>query len=138
MKASDKRLTGIGPIRTGWQAFVAVSIEPTTRNTTKTANLHFTPSINRLPTVPVEMGPGTMLRLETALPGLWELRPKVFTDERGFFMETYHRERFRQLGISDLFVQDNHSRSARGTLRGLHYQLHHSQAKLCRVVEGEA
>lgn len=52
-------------------------------------------------------------------------------------METYHREKFASLGITDDFVQDNHSRSGRGTLRGLHYQLPHAQAKLCRVVEGE-
>jgi dTDP-4-dehydrorhamnose 3,5-epimerase len=77
-------------------------------------------------------------RIETSLPGVWELRPKVFHDSRGFFMETYHRERFAELGISCSFVQDNHSRSAKGTLRGLHYQLHHPQAKLCRVVEGKA
>src|SRR5580704_527607 len=77
-------------------------------------------------------------RIETSLHGVCELRPKVFRDSRGFFMETYHRERFAELGISCSFVQDNHSRSARGTLRGLHYQLHHPQAKLCRVIEGEA
>ena len=53
-------------------------------------------------------------------------------------METYHAGKFAELGIADVFVQDNHSRSARGILRGLHYQLHHPQAKLCRVVEGEA
>jgi dTDP-4-dehydrorhamnose 3,5-epimerase len=53
-------------------------------------------------------------------------------------METYHRTTFADLGIGDTFVQDNHSRSAKGTLRGLHYQLQHPQAKLCRVVEGEA
>ena len=53
-------------------------------------------------------------------------------------METYHQARFAELGITDLFVQDNHSCSAKGTLRGLHYQLRRSQAKLCRVVEGEA
>jgi dTDP-4-dehydrorhamnose 3,5-epimerase len=79
-----------------------------------------------------------MQRIETNLPGVWELRPKVFSDARGFFMETYNRETFAKLGIADFFVQDNHSRSAKGTLRGLHYQLHHPQAKLCRVVEGEA
>jgi dTDP-4-dehydrorhamnose 3,5-epimerase len=79
-----------------------------------------------------------MQRLETSLPGFWELRVKVFSDARGFFLETYHREECRHLGITDSFVQDNHSRSARNTLRGLHYQLHHSQSKLCRVVEGEA
>ena len=79
-----------------------------------------------------------MQRFETSLPGVLELRPKVFRDKRGFFMETYHREKFAQLGIAESFVQDNHSQSLRGTLRGLHYQLHHPQAKLCRVIEGEA
>ena len=78
-----------------------------------------------------------MQRLDTALPGVWELRPKVIRDARGFFLETYHQQKFSDLGIHDVFVQDNHSRSAKGTLRGLHYQLRHPQAKLCRVVEGE-
>jgi dTDP-4-dehydrorhamnose 3,5-epimerase len=77
-------------------------------------------------------------RLETSLPGVFELRPKVIRDARGLFLESYHREKFAALGIKDSFVQDNHSRSAKGTLRGLHYQLHHPQSKLCRVVEGEA
>jgi dTDP-4-dehydrorhamnose 3,5-epimerase len=77
-------------------------------------------------------------RLETSLPGVWELRPKVFRDARGFFIETYHRARFGELGIGDSFVQDNHSSSEKGTLRGFHYQLLHPQAKLCRVVAGEA
>jgi dTDP-4-dehydrorhamnose 3,5-epimerase len=53
-------------------------------------------------------------------------------------MEVFHRGKFAELGISDSFVQDNHSLSSKGTLRGLHYQLHHPQAKLCRVIEGEA
>jgi dTDP-4-dehydrorhamnose 3,5-epimerase len=77
-------------------------------------------------------------RIETSLPGVWELRPKVFGDARGFFMETYHHTKFGELGITDSFVQDNHSTSRKDTLRGLHYQLHHPQAKVCRVVEGEA
>jgi dTDP-4-dehydrorhamnose 3,5-epimerase len=77
-------------------------------------------------------------RFETSLPGVWELRPRVFQDARGFFTETYHRSRFADLGIADPFVQDNVSRSAKGTLRGLHYQLHHPQSKLCWVVEGQA
>jgi dTDP-4-dehydrorhamnose 3,5-epimerase len=77
-------------------------------------------------------------RIETSLPGVWELRPKVFGDARGSFMETYHRIKFGELGITDSFVQDNHSSSKKDSLRGLHYQLHHPQAKLCRVVEGEA
>ena len=77
-------------------------------------------------------------KIATSLPGVWEFRPDVFRDSRGFFLETYHQSRFRELGISDTFVQDNHSSSIRGALRGLHYQLHHPQAKLCRVVEGSA
>ena len=77
-------------------------------------------------------------RIETSLPGVLELRPKVFRDTRGIFFETYNSARFSELGISETFVQDNHSSSRRGTLRGLHYQLHRPQAKLCRVVEGLA
>jgi len=77
-------------------------------------------------------------KVETSLPGVWELRPQIFRDSRGFFLETYHRVRYATLGIADSFVQDNHSSSIQGTLRGLHYQLRHPQAKLCRVVEGEA
>jgi dTDP-4-dehydrorhamnose 3,5-epimerase len=77
-------------------------------------------------------------RIETTLPGVWELRPRVLHDARGFFLETYHLGKFADCGIADSFVQDNHSRSAKGTLRGFHYQLRHPQAKLCRVVEGEA
>ena len=79
-----------------------------------------------------------MQRVETTLPGVIEIRPKVFRDGRGFFLETYRQDRYAALGITDSFVQDNHSRSSGGTLRGLHYQLRHAQAKLCRVVEGEA
>jgi dTDP-4-dehydrorhamnose 3,5-epimerase len=81
---------------------------------------------------------GSLERVDTALDGVYELRPKVNRDARGFFLETYHRAKFQQLGISDHFVQDNHSCSRKGTLRGLHYQLRHAQAKLCRVIEGEA
>ena len=76
-----------------------------------------------------------MQRVETSLPGVFELRPAVHRDARGFFIETYQKAKFADLGIVDVFVQDNHSRSAKGTLRGLHYQLHHPQAKLCRVVD---
>jgi dTDP-4-dehydrorhamnose 3,5-epimerase len=77
-------------------------------------------------------------RLDTSLPDVWELQPKVLRDTRGFFLETYHQQKFSELGILNFFVQDNHSRSVKGTVRGLHYQLGHPQAKLCRVVEGEA
>lgn len=82
---------------------------------------------------------GTLLEVrETALVGLLELRPRVFTDARGSFAETYRRDRFAELGISEIFVQDNLSRSVQGTLRGFHYQLKRPQAKLCWVAEGEA
>jgi dTDP-4-dehydrorhamnose 3,5-epimerase len=81
---------------------------------------------------------GLMQRIETSLPGVIELRPVIHRDARGFFIETYHQAKFADHGITDTFLQDNHSRSVRGTLRGLHYQLRRPQAKLCRVVEGEA
>ena len=76
-------------------------------------------------------------RFDTAIPGVIVIEPQVFRDARGFFFESYHRAQFADLGVSDLFVQDNHSRSRRATLRGLHFQLQHPQAKLCRVIRGE-
>jgi len=76
-------------------------------------------------------------RIDTAIPGVFILTPRVFRDPRGFFLETYHAAKFEQLGIRDRFVQDNHSQSRKLTLRGLHYQLRHPQAKLCRVIRGE-
>jgi dTDP-4-dehydrorhamnose 3,5-epimerase len=79
-----------------------------------------------------------MERIETSLPGVYELRPVVHRDSRGSLLETYHHARFTGLGIKETFLQDNHSISSLGTLRGLHYQLLHAQAKLCRVIEGEA
>ena len=72
------------------------------------------------------------------MPGVLELRPQVFRDQRGYFVETYHREKFAKLGLADTFVPDNHSCSVKNTLRGLHYQLRYPQAKLCCVVQGEA
>jgi dTDP-4-dehydrorhamnose 3,5-epimerase len=77
-------------------------------------------------------------KIATSLPDVWELRPNIFRDARGFFIESYNQATFAAAGITDLFVQDNHSCSVKGTLRGLHYQLHRPQAKICRVVEGEA
>jgi dTDP-4-dehydrorhamnose 3,5-epimerase len=77
-------------------------------------------------------------RIETSLPGVWRLQPRVLRDDRGFFIETYQRSKFDQLGITDSFVQDNHSYSRKNTLRGLHYQLRRPQAKLCYVTEGQA
>lgn len=73
---------------------------------------------------------------ELDLQGLKLIRPRVFGDARGFFIETYNAERYREAGISERFVQDNHSRSVRGTLRGLHYQSQPGQAKLVRAVLG--
>jgi len=73
----------------------------------------------------------------TSLPGVMLVRPRVFADPRGFFMETYHQQTFDAAGFSMRFVQDNHSQSVRGTLRGLHYQLNQPQGKLVRVVRGE-
>ncbi len=75
--------------------------------------------------------------LPTDLPGVWLIEPQVHGDARGFFMETYRAEEFAARGIGCAFVQDNHSRSAQGVLRGLHYQLGRPQAKLVRVTTGE-
>jgi dTDP-4-dehydrorhamnose 3,5-epimerase len=74
--------------------------------------------------------------LETALPGVLIIEPRVFGDERGFFMETWNAEAFRAAGLDLSFVQDNHSRSSAGVLRGLHYQLTRPQGKLVRVTAG--
>ncbi len=74
--------------------------------------------------------------IQTALPDVLILEPQVFGDARGFFLESYNRRRFAELGLPTEFVQDNHSRSARGVLRGLHYQIRQPQGKLVRVVRG--
>ena len=74
--------------------------------------------------------------LETELKGVILVEPDVFEDPRGWFLETYHVEKYAAGGIRGPFVQDNFSRSVRGTLRGLHYQLKHAQGKLIMVVEG--
>ncbi len=75
---------------------------------------------------------------ETDLPGVLILEPKVFGDERGFFYESFNARDFKEAtGVDTTFVQDNHSRSAKGVLRGLHYQIKHPQGKLVRVTEGE-
>lgn len=75
--------------------------------------------------------------VSTALPGVLVIEPEVIRDGRGFFVETYHAPRYREHGIAAAFVQDNHSRSIGGTVRGLHLQLRHLQGKLIRVIEGE-
>lgn len=74
--------------------------------------------------------------LPTKIPDLLILEPKVFGDQRGFFQESYHQQRYVEHGITEHFVQDNHSRSKRGVLRGLHYQLERPQAKLVTVLRG--
>jgi dTDP-4-dehydrorhamnose 3,5-epimerase len=73
----------------------------------------------------------------TDLAGVKLIEPKVFGDERGFFMESWNARAFAQAGIDATFVQDNHSRSRRSVLRGLHYQIEHAQGKLVRCVAGE-
>lgn len=78
-----------------------------------------------------------MKRIETDLPGVLLLEPTVHGDRRGFFMEAYNARTFAGLGVPHVFVQDNHSLSRRGVLRGLHYQLGRPQAKLVRVIRGE-
>jgi len=75
--------------------------------------------------------------LPTDIPDIWIIEPQVFSDPRGFFMETYHLKKLQALGLDAVFVQDNHSGSMQGTLRGLHYQIKHTQGKLVRVIRGE-
>jgi dTDP-4-dehydrorhamnose 3,5-epimerase len=75
--------------------------------------------------------------VQADIPDVLIIEPAVYADGRGFFVETYHAERYRQHGIEGPFVQDNHSRSVAGTLRGLHLQVRHPQGKLVRVIEGE-
>lgn len=72
-----------------------------------------------------------------SIPDLLLIEPDVFEDARGFFVETYHSERYSSYGMPEKFVQDNHSKSLKGTLRGLHYQLGCPQGKLVRVTQGE-
>jgi dTDP-4-dehydrorhamnose 3,5-epimerase len=76
-------------------------------------------------------------KIPTSLPGVFILEPRVFADERGFFFESYNQQALADAGITENFVQDNHSCSSRNVLRGLHYQVEHPQGKLVRVVEGE-
>jgi dTDP-4-dehydrorhamnose 3,5-epimerase len=73
----------------------------------------------------------------TVLEGVILVKPVVWKDPRGFFLETYHQEKYQANGIPEVFVQDNHSFSVRGTLRGLHAQLRHPQGKLVRAILGE-
>ncbi|MBA4163134.1 MAG: dTDP-4-dehydrorhamnose 3,5-epimerase [Erythrobacter sp.] len=74
--------------------------------------------------------------IDTSLPGVLIIEPKVFGDSRGFFLESWNRQTFVQAGLTMDFVQDNHSRSSRGVLRGLHFQLENPQGKLVRITQG--
>jgi dTDP-4-dehydrorhamnose 3,5-epimerase len=76
-------------------------------------------------------------KIPTSLPGVFVLEPRVFGDERGFFFESYNQQAMAGIGITERFVQDNHSCSSRNVLRGLHYQVRHPQGKLVRAAEGE-
>lgn len=76
-------------------------------------------------------------KIPTSVPGVFLLEPRVFGDERGFFLESFNERAMRELGVEAHFVQDNHSCSSRNVLRGLHYQIKHPQGKLVRVVLGE-
>ena len=79
-----------------------------------------------------------MQLITTPIPDLLVIEPKVFGDDRGFFFESFNQRRFTELtGVTDSFVQDNHSKSARNVLRGLHYQIRQPQGKLVRVIAGE-
>ncbi len=76
--------------------------------------------------------------IKTEIPGLVVIEPRVFEDDRGYFFETFHRDKYIEAGIEKPFIQDNESKSVRGVVRGLHYQLgDYSQAKLVRVVQGK-
>ncbi|WP_291569594.1 dTDP-4-dehydrorhamnose 3,5-epimerase [Clostridium sp. UBA4548] len=80
---------------------------------------------------------GNFKFIETDIKDLYVIEPKVFGDSRGFFMETYNYNEFKEAGLSMNFVQDNHSKSNKGVLRGMHFQTEHTQGKLVRVIKGE-
>ena len=81
-------------------------------------------------------GAGKFTRLQTALGGVTLIRPVIHRDHRGFFLESYNKEEFKKLGIFTEYLQDNHSYSEKGVIRGLHFQRIHPQEKLVRVVRG--
>ncbi len=76
-------------------------------------------------------------KIPVSLPGVFLLEPRVFSDDRGFFFESYNQQAMAEAGIQERFVQDNHSCSHRNVVRGLHYQIKQAQGKLVRVAEGE-
>ena len=79
---------------------------------------------------------GKLKKIETEIEGVYIIEPTIFGDERGFFFESYNKKDFQEIGILDEFVQDNHSKSRKGVLRGLHFQTEHSQGKLIRIIKG--
>ena len=84
------------------------------------------------------MGASVMNVTPTAIPEVLLIKPRIFGDDRGFFFESFNQQKFAELtGVTDSFVQDNHSRSSRGVLRGLHYQIQQAQGKLVRASAGE-
>lgn len=80
---------------------------------------------------------GKFKRINTPIEGLYIIEPTVYGDQRGFFMETFSQKDFEEIGINANFVQDNHSKSSKGVLRGLHFQTIHTQGKLVRVTKGK-
>ena len=80
---------------------------------------------------------GNFKFIETGIEGLYVIEQKIFGDHRGFFMETYNYNSFKEAGLDMVFVQDNHSKSKKGVLRGMHFQTKHPQGKLVRVIKGE-
>lgn len=80
---------------------------------------------------------GKFKRIDTSIDGVYIIEPSVFGDDRGYFMETYSKADFAEIGINDEFVQDNESKSKKGVLRGLHFQKENTQGKLVRCIEGE-
>src|SRR5262245_35356626 len=91
----------------------------------------------RAPTTMTDSGATIMRFVPTEIPDVLVIEPKVFGDARGFFCETYHRQKYAAAGLDITFVQDNHSRSGGGVLRGLHYQIRQPQGKLLSVMAGE-
>jgi len=77
-----------------------------------------------------------MIISPTPIEGLLVIEPRVFGDERGFFLESFQQDRYREAGITEAFVQDNHSRSSKGVLRGMHYQIEHPQSQIVTVIRG--
>ena len=80
---------------------------------------------------------GKFKKIDTSIDGVYVIEPTVFGDNRGYFMETYSKAEFEEIGIKYDFVQDNQSKSKKGVLRGLHFQKENTQAKLVRVIKGE-